>query len=177
LMVFRRDDFDVTQFIKDEETNNKINNQAMFQAVALTTLISQGKASGRVSLRDILFVYHDSICICSHHILAVRQMEACLRMTKVSFMPKLLGCKKSTHIRFNDDEDEEEEVIHEEDFLSGEDVIVDDEEFSDAFDNEKDDNNSIQSLLEKLPKLNPTQEKAATSFLASSPASLILVQG
>lgn len=92
-------------------------------------------------------------------------------------MPKLLGCKKSTHIRFNDDEDEEEEVIHEEDFLSGEDVIVDDEEFSDAFDNEKDDNNSIQSLLEKLPKLNPTQEKAATSFLASSPASLILVQG
>jgi hypothetical protein len=108
--------------------------------------------------------------------LAVRQMEACLRMTKVAFMPKLLGCKKSTHIRFNDDEEEEEVVVNDEN-LSREEVIVGDEEFSDTFDNEKDDKNILQSLLEKLPMLNPMQEKAATSFLASSPASLVLVQG
>jgi hypothetical protein len=105
--------------------------------------------------------------------MAVRQMEACLRMTKVSFMSKLLGCKKSKHIRFNDDE--EEEVINEDDSM-GEEVIVDDEvEFSDNSDHEKD--NNLQNLSTKLPKLNPTQEKAATKFLTSLPASLILVQG
>jgi hypothetical protein len=53
LMVFRRDDFDITQFMKDEEANSKINGKSMFHAVALTTLISQGETSGRVSVIDV----------------------------------------------------------------------------------------------------------------------------
>jgi hypothetical protein len=99
-------------------------------------------------------------------------MEACLRMTKVSFMSKLLGCKKSTHIRFNDSD--EEEVV--EDVISlEEEVLVDDIEKTNNLEHR--DGARRKSFLAKLPQLNLTQEKAASSFLNSLSSSLILVQG
>lgn len=110
--------------------------------------------------------------MCNLH--TVRQMEACLRMTKVSFMPKLLGSKKSTHIRFidsDDDEEDEDEGVIEDEELSEEEVF--EEESSSSYNYKA----SLEDLMAKLPKLNVTQEKAATSFLTSLPASLILVQG
>jgi hypothetical protein len=92
-------------------------------------------------------------------------MEACLRMPKVSFMSKLLGYKKSTHIRFNESDEEE---------ASKEEVIGDDLE-SVGCDSENEA--AFKDLTAKLPRLNRTQEKAASSFLESLPSSLILVQG
>lgn len=114
--------------------------------------------------------------MCNLH--TVRQMEACLRMTKVSFMPKLLGSKKSTHIRFvdsDDDEEDEDEGVIEDEELSEEEVF--EEESSSSYSSDSDYKASLEDLMAKLPKLNVTQEKAATSFLTSLPASLILVQG
>lgn len=116
-------------------------------------------------------------------IFKARQMEACLRMTKVQFMPKLLGGIKSTHIRFIDsDEDgvvEKEEIYHkrveDEQSQSTEVELDDDIEKDSESDNE--DDTILQNLMEKLPQLNVTQEKAATTFLTSLPSSLILVQG
>ena len=112
-------------------------------------------------------------------------MEACLRMTKVSFMPKLLGSIKSTHIRFIDSDEEEdgivekEEIYHkrvEDDQSQSTAVELHDElERGNQLDNEDDTN--LKNLIEKLPQLNVTQEKAAVTYLTSLPSSLILVQG
>jgi hypothetical protein len=134
----------------------------MFCADSLTTLISQ-----------------------------VRQMEACLRMYKVSFMRKLLGQKKSTHIRFNSsDEDDEDEVVlcdGEDDvggkvlqegiYIENDDTITtsSSEEADDA--GAKDCNEDFCALLTQIPKLNETQAIAARMFLNSPKESLILVQG
>lgn len=143
LMIFRQDDFIMSNHIEKDKSNAQ-NGQIMYQATALTTLISQ-----------------------------VRQMEACLRMTKVDFMPKLLGYKKSKHIRFNDSEDD---II--EGYVSSEDdALVEKKAESEGSGTTSESESSPKSLLEKLPQLNPTQERAASCFLNSLPSSLILVQG
>jgi hypothetical protein len=56
LMIFRRDDFDLSQFMKNDDSNSKGNDKAKFQAVALTTLISQGEEHGCV----YFFMHHAS---------------------------------------------------------------------------------------------------------------------
>ncbi|KAL3805664.1 hypothetical protein HJC23_005908 [Cyclotella cryptica] len=144
LMIFRQGDINICE--EAEESKSKARNgQMMFQAIALTTLISQ-----------------------------VRQMEACLRMTKVAFMPKLLGCKKSKHIRFYDSE--EDEII--EGNVSCEEDALDEEKTENwRTETRKENEPSMNSLLENLPQLNTTQERAASCFLNSLPSSLILVQG
>jgi hypothetical protein len=126
----------------------------------------------------------------------VRQMEACLRMVKVSFMRKLLGQKNSTHIRFNNssDDDEEEELVvcDDEDntggnalqegvYLENGDTITTTTTISsgkEEYDvDTKDSNVDLSGLLAKIPKLNETQERAAKIFLDSPKESLVLVQG
>lgn len=166
LMIFRRDDIDLTQSSSSSEEEDDIqfngsggkgNNNTVFYATALTTLIAQ-----------------------------VRQMEACLRMVKVSFMNKLLGHKGATHIRFGDssDEEEEEEVVGE---VSGlqEGFYVEEEGVDSLLEEGEEEEDgrgsgsggSLVGLLAKIPTLNQTQERAARSFLGSPKESLILVQG
>jgi len=144
LMIFRQGDLDISNYIENDKSKAD-NSQIMFQASVLTTLISQ-----------------------------VRQMEACLRMAKVDFMPKLLGCKKSKHIRFNDSEEED---IIERDVSSEEDALYEEKAESEGSGTISESESSPKSLLAKLPQLNPTQERAASCFLNSLPSSLILVQG
>ncbi|KAL3806937.1 hypothetical protein ACHAXA_003936 [Cyclostephanos tholiformis] len=139
--------------IGQSDAPNNSDDKALFYATALTTLISQ-----------------------------VRQMEACLRMYKVSFMRKLLGQKKSTHIRFNssDDDDVDELVFDGDDDVGG-------DALQEALHIENEDTISSEevdvagadfcALLTKIPKLNETQEIAARMFLNSPKESLILVQG
>ncbi len=124
----------------------------------------------------------------------VRQMEACLRMVKVSFLRKLLGQKTATHTRFgnssDEDQDEDEIVMDKMDdngadagcvFQEGYYVENDDAERS--VDNDNDDERStvcdmsLSGILGSIPTLNNTQERAAKLFLQSPPESLILVQG
>jgi hypothetical protein len=159
LMIFNRDGIDLRQLYEvSEDTNNNAKGKVSFRAVFLVTLISY-----------------------------LRQMEACLRQAKVPFMPKLLGQKNATHIRFNDssDDDEEEIVcdIDEEHQIQegfyiddGEDGTTDNTTEDDGDIDEVESRNSLTALLDKLPKLNPTQERAAKSFLDSR-ESLQLVQG
>jgi hypothetical protein len=143
LMIFHRGGLDLSSHLTADESKSSPHcNHVLFHATALTTLISH-----------------------------VRQMAACLRMTKVSFMPKLLGHRKSSHIRFNDSDDEE--IV--ETGTSSEECVFDNEEaevLGSSVSSEK-----KKSLQAKLPQLNPTQERAASSFLNSLPSSLILVQG
>lgn len=153
LMVFRRDHLDIEQNSLSEENT-------LFYATPVTTLISQ-----------------------------VRQMEACLRMVKVSFLGKLLGQKNATHIRFdNSDDDEEEEVVcgvDVDDDAGGvlqEGYYVDNDDSGcsleeDDGDDSNDCKTNLSGLLDNIPTLNNTQEKAAKLFLHSPPESLILVQG
>ena len=161
LMIFNRDSIDLRQLSEGngEDTNNTTKETLSLRAVFLVTLISYQ-----------------------------RQMDACLRQAKVPFMPKLLGQKNATHIRFNDssdDEDDEEIVcdIDEEHQIQegfyvddGEDGTTDNTTDVDDDDDVASKNNSLAGLLDKLPKLNPTQERAAKSFLESR-NSLQLVQG
>jgi len=164
LMIFRRDDVDLSEFNNDDDdqTNCSTEKKLIFHATAVTTLIGQ-----------------------------VRQIEACLRMVKVSFMHKLLGQKSSTHIRFDNSssssEDEEEEVVgelsdnREDTIQEGYYVKEDGDEYTSDEDREEDveDNsrNNMSSLLTRIPTLNQTQERAAKRFLDSPKESLILVQG
>ena len=161
LMIFNRDGIDLCQLIDSnhEYTNNTANGKVVFRAVFLVTLISY-----------------------------VRQMDACLRQAKVPFMPKLLGQKCATHVRFNDssdEDDEEEEIVCDIDeehqiqegfYVDGEDGTTDNTTEDDGDDDDVESRNRLAALLDKLPKMNPTQERAAKTFLASR-KSLQLVQG
>jgi len=117
----------------------------------------------------------------------VRQFEACTRMTEVPFLPKIMGWKDGAHTRFtySDDEedDEEEEEKKSEDIEDG---------GSDGWAANGDSERStippadggvgscdpaVDSPIFDLPKLNPTQERAATTFLDSHSSSVTLVQG
>ncbi|KAL9190940.1 hypothetical protein ACHAXT_000646 [Thalassiosira profunda] len=158
LMIFRRDDLRLTEPPDDINVQKNISDERLFYtATPLTTLIAQ-----------------------------VRQMEACLRMVKVSFMSKLLGQKRATHIRFGDSSDEESEDEEKGGNIGGtnnllqEGFYVDDGSGAAEDDEDEDENNrdwSLAGLLTKIPQLNQTQERAATSFLESPKESLILVQG
>jgi hypothetical protein len=125
----------------------------------------------------------------------VRQMEACLRMVKVSFMRKLLGQKNSTHIRFNNSSDDDEEeglvvvdgegstggnVLQEGVYLENDDTITTTTTTTITSEEEDDVgaecNVGLSGLLAKIP-LNETQERAAKIFLDSPKESLVLVQG
>eukprot|EP00986_Skeletonema_menzelii_P018358 scaffold26630_cov145-Skeletonema_menzelii.AAC.7 len=157
LMIFNRDGIDLRQLLdsNDEHTNNTVKEKDVFRAVFLVTLISYQ-----------------------------RQMDACLRQAKVPFMPKLLGQKNATHIRFNDssDDEEDEEIVCDidEEHQLQEGFYVDDIEdgTTDNTTEDEDDEsrNCLVALLDRLPELNPTQERAAKSFLDSR-NSLQLVQG
>ena len=122
----------------------------------------------------------------------VRQMEACLRMVKVSFLQKLLGQKSATHIRFDNSSDDEDEdsaeivvcdvendggrVFQEGCYVENDDVgssVEDDDNDDGSYDCDT----SLTGLLTKIPTLNNTQERAAELFLRSPPESLVLVQG
>jgi hypothetical protein len=124
----------------------------------------------------------------------VRQMEACLRMVKVSFLQKLLGQKSATHIRFDNSSDDEDEdsaeiVVCDVDndgddggvFQEG--YYVENDDVESSVEDDDNDNGSydcdtnLAGLLTKIPILNKTQERAAELFLRSPPESLILVQG
>jgi hypothetical protein len=124
----------------------------------------------------------------------VRQMEACLRMVKVSFIRKVLGQKDAIHTRFDstsddddddydDDDQEDEELLvkydDRDDFLP-----LDDEDCTtttttsiDGVTANNDWNEDMSHLLTQIPTLNETQERAATMFLNSPKESIILVQG
>mmetsp|Transcript_33667 Transcript_33667/g.50511 ORF Transcript_33667/g.50511 Transcript_33667/m.50511 type:complete len:952 (-) Transcript_33667:47-2902(-) len=158
LMIFNRDGIDLRQLSDciGEDTDNNAKEKVVFRASFLVTLISYS-----------------------------RQMDASLRMAKVPFMPKLLGQKNATHIRFNDssDDEEDEEIVCDidEEHQIQEGFYVDEGEEGTTDNTEDDDDevesrNSLAALLDKLPKLNPTQERAAKSFLDSR-NSLQLVQG
>lgn len=163
LMIFRRTELNLSHFLPaddlDNETDgtndhNTTKTPPLFQAIGLTTLISQ-----------------------------VRQMDACLRMTKVSFMPKLLGQKNSTHIRFDNSDDDDEEDTSGGGAARVVGYVVDENGDKESSEEESDDcgmagrDTSLGGLLDKLPKLNTTQERAASYFLNSMDASLVLVQG
>eukprot|EP00985_Skeletonema_marinoi_P000799 scaffold301_cov134-Skeletonema_marinoi.AAC.3 len=159
LMIFNRDGIDLRHLsdINGEDTDNKAKEKVVFRAAFLVTLISYQ-----------------------------RQMDACLRQSKVPFMPKLLGQKNATHIRFNDssDDEEDEEIVCDidEEHQIQEGFYVDEGEEGATDNTAEDDDDEVESrnvlaaLLDKLPKLNHTQERAAKSFLDSR-NSLQLVQG
>ena len=139
-------------------------------------------SSSGVSTQIYYFVATAVITLISQ----VRQMEACLRMVKVSFMRKLLGQRDAIHTRFDDTSDEEEE---EEEVLvdcdEGDDFIpLDDADFTTTSSVDVDDvvttnecSEDLYRLLTKIPTLNGTQERAATLFLNSPKESIVLVQG
>ena len=159
LMIFNRDGIDLRQLLDSngEDTNNTAKERVVFRAVFLVTLISYQ-----------------------------RQMDACLRQAKVPFMPKLLGQKNATHIRFNDssDDEEDEKIVCDvdEEHQIQEGFYVDDVEdgttdnTTEDEEEEEESRDGLVALLDKLPELNPTQERAAKSFLDSR-NSLTLVQG
>jgi len=162
LMIFNRDGIDINQLSEgsgsDNDTSSSVKGKVIFHGVFLCTLISY-----------------------------LRQMEACLRQAKVPFMQKLLGQKDATHIRFNDSsEDEEVEITNDTDndeLHKQEGYYVDDDGTTDNTIEDDDEeydvderNSSLVALIDKLPKLNPTQERAAKNFLESKD-SLHLVQG
>ena len=89
-------------------------------------------------------------------------------------MPKLLGSIKSTHIRFNDSGDEEEVIIERK---SSDTEALDYESEVSCNEYDNDNGDTLRRLMAKLPQLNFTQEKAASAFLTSLPAALMLVQG
>lgn len=139
-------------------------------------------SSSSVSTQICCFVATAVITLISQ----VRQMEACLRMVKVSFMRKLLGQRDAIHTRFDDtsdEEDEEEEVLVECD--EGDDFIpLDDADFTTTSSVDVDDvvttnecSEDLSRLLTKIPTLNETQERAANLFLNSPKESIVLVQG
>eukprot|EP00977_Amphora_coffeiformis_P004642 scaffold1000_cov166-Amphora_coffeaeformis.AAC.32 len=80
---------------------------------------------------------------------------------RISFLHNLLGNKAATHTRFADDGKVCSKSIT--DFFQTvpkEEPVVD-----------------MESSIFRLPKLNPTQNKAATKFLESKPNTITLVQG
>mmetsp|Transcript_26326 Transcript_26326/g.58503 ORF Transcript_26326/g.58503 Transcript_26326/m.58503 type:complete len:922 (+) Transcript_26326:139-2904(+) len=94
-----------------------------------------------------------------------RQFEACTQKPNVAFLPKLLGWKDASHIRFDDsDDDDSDDGDNEEEKNPNE---------------EKDDKQSTRHVASRLilPRLNPTQERAAAAYLASPLSTLMLVQG
>ena len=162
LFIFRRDDINLCISNDDDgspSSKMKEDNDGtmIFHATALTTLIGQ-----------------------------FRQMEACLRMVKVSFMRKLLGQKNATHIRFeNSNSSDEEEVLENVDDdktrSNRQEGFYVNETTSTEEDGLDEDDGKIQEdmsdLLTKIPTLNATQERAAKRFLDSPNESLVLVQG
>lgn len=90
----------------------------------------------------------------------LRQFEGCMRCVSVPFMPKLLGWSESTHIRF--DSDGEENVQKSDSFF---------------MENSKEHSLIREIVSNKFPKLNQTQERAASSFISSPPSTLTIVQG
>eukprot|EP00562_Extubocellulus_spinifer_P025028 CAMPEP_0178677930 /NCGR_PEP_ID=MMETSP0698-20121128/36700_1 /TAXON_ID=265572 /ORGANISM="Extubocellulus spinifer, Strain CCMP396" /LENGTH=386 /DNA_ID=CAMNT_0020322245 /DNA_START=42 /DNA_END=1203 /DNA_ORIENTATION=+ len=77
-----------------------------------------------------------------------RQFEACTQKPNVAFLPKLLGWKDASHIRFDDsDDDDSDDGDNEEEKNPNE---------------EKDDKQSTRHVASRLilPRLNPTQEKS-----------------
>lgn len=163
LMIFNRNEIDLRQLsdIIDNDAENDVKEgKVTFRAVFLVTLISY-----------------------------LRQMEACLRQAKVPFMSKLLGQKKSTHIRFSESSDEEEEIVDDSNELkpiqegfyldddgTTDNTKIDGDDDDDEYDHEVERGNSLVALLDKLPKLNPAQERAAKSFLEAR-MPLHIVQG
>lgn len=93
-----------------------------------------------------------------------RQFEACTQKPNVAFLPKLLGWKDASHIRFDDSDDDDNDD-------------GDKEEEKNPI--EQDDKHSTRHVASRLilPRLNPTQERAAAAYLASPPSTLMLVQG
>lgn len=165
LMIFRQQDLALEKIFHRNNSGKNEQIFSEFEAIPLTTLISQ-----------------------------VRQIEACLRMTKVSFMNKLLGMRDSTHTRFVDSSDEEEAERIEEYMDSGvrgvnvhnnlkvdEDCEGDGSTSSATEDNDEDEEDAgcvnWNGVLAALPTLNTTQERVAQKFLNCPSSSLILVQG
>ena len=134
LMVFRRSDLDLAVAPENNNSNASViaSTKIVFQVTGLTTLVGQ-----------------------------VRQMEACLRMSNVPFMSKLLGQKGSTHIRFDDSDEEEEEVEEEK---KEEEV---EEEKKEEEEEEVEENNSdmeIGSSDEEEEEIILMKEPATNSF-------------
>lgn len=99
-----------------------------------------------------------------------RAFEACTVKPNVAFMHGLLGWKDASHIRFDDSDDEDDS-----DDGEGEEKKCDSRgELSIGYSN--DIPAQVASRL-SLPRLNPTQERAAAAYLASPPSTLSLIQG
>jgi len=121
-----------------------------------------------------------------------RQFAACYDRPKVSFLPKLMGMKSSTHTRFDNSDDESESLEGEaRDEKGGE---MDEDGCDNAFisfdgpfseekkenefggnDANKEDRIPLSSI--SIPSLNESQEKAAISFINGPAQNLSLVQG
>ena len=126
-----------------------------------------------------------------------RQFDACMKAPNVSFMNKIIGMKSATHIRFDDSDDDVDVSDCDDDVYSSLNNNKDKDDKNDESDEtdsqsnnssslaNKEENNDCQEWLEKkshvasicIPPLNDTQEKAAQSFLSSSPSTISLVQG
>mmetsp|Transcript_15856 Transcript_15856/g.31468 ORF Transcript_15856/g.31468 Transcript_15856/m.31468 type:complete len:1039 (-) Transcript_15856:29-3145(-) len=165
LMIFRQQDLPLEKIFQPNNSGKPERICTEFEAIPLTSLISQ-----------------------------VRQIEACLRLTKVSFMNKLLGMRDSTHTRFGDSSDEEEEeeetieVCVNKGVRGGgvhnkkgyEDCDGEGSTSSATEDNDEDEDDegcvNWNGVLAALPTLNNSQERAAQKFLTCPSSSLILVQ-
>jgi hypothetical protein len=161
LMIVRRGELNLDEELDHSSSSSCSSTQScFFVATAITTVISQ-----------------------------VRQMEACLRMVKVSFIRKVLGQKDAIHTRFDatsdddDDQEDDEEVLVEYDDDRDNFLPLDDEDCTttttsiDGVTANNDWNEDMSHLLTKIPTLNETQERAATMFLNSPKESIILIQG
>ena len=109
-----------------------------------------------------------------------RQFIACFCPPKVEFLPKLMGMKSASHLRFTSDSDsdgdensnEQQEDVHEE--RDNEEKKMDE---SDEMASSGPGDNEISMTSMDIPSLNPTQEKAASSFIEGPSQNLSLVQG
>ena len=153
-----------------EELDGYLNDMTSFHLIPVTTLISEQ-----------------------------RQFAACFDRPKVSFLPKLMGIKSSTHTRFDNSDDESESLEGEareekgggmdEDGCENENEFI---SFDGTFSEEKKENEfggndhdtwganqedriPLSSIC--IPSLNESQEKAAISFINGPAHNLSLVQG
>jgi hypothetical protein len=102
----------------------------------------------------------------------LRQYEAMTcKLSSVAFLHSLLGNKGATHTRFDDENDEKPAAAS-----LGEDSKVTQGAIEDYFPPMKVDVDAPSPMF-KLPRLNPSQAKAASAFLDSAPNSITIIQG
>jgi hypothetical protein len=148
-------------------------------------------------IEDVMHCFHDDMDFFLMPVTTLiseqRQFTACYERPKVNFISKLMGMKMASHIRFDDSDAEsvhDDEHNSEEGFLGGkgESIVGDNNYWLDEEKKESDSDHITHDFQEEederillssinLPKLNATQEKAASNFLNGPRDNLFLVQG